>query len=422
MISFLLGSGFSYDEGIPSVGIINNRLVNTKAGDIYLGSDQSACFLKKGEKDPNAWFPDNVRDRNFFEKFIEFYVNKVAKGSNSFNYEDFVDYFNLPYVTNGELSDDLKNYLNEFRHHYTLKDDVFNDNTNLLFRFNNIFTQLVAELLVVPKYNEDISSFGHITYNTFVNFLGDCLDQNHVVNVHTLNHDLFFEFLGRKQSRLTSYFTDGYSEIGSPYYADLSTKINGIEKSFKVRVPRFTNVYEGNLRLYKLHGSIDTYSFNIGSHLNDPTRIKMPYGADSVVKEIVKGENGYRYVSGLQGGFPDFLSGTTYKQLFYSDNYYKQLHTSFCANLKSSHILFVIGYGFSDKGINKMLEENYLLDGKMLILIDPNPKEDLIQNGSYNIRVVRNKINSLNFIQWKELFRTGAHTQTPSISKNDNLF
>lgn len=400
MISFLLGSGFSYDEGIPGLKKINETFVNTKADDIFLGSDQTAFYLEKGQKDPNGCFPENVKDRTFFEKFINFYIDEVVKGKERFNYEEFIDYFYLPRKPK-EYPNELKSFCETFRKKYYSKSSLGDDDTNLLFRFYNIYAQLLAKQLSFPKYHEDADYSGYYNYNSFIGFVAGLLKNNNEVRVHTLNHDLFFDFLGSKLSGLWPYYCDGYEENNSQYFGVLRTKILNVTKSYKVRLRYYTGNYNNKLCLYKLHGSIDTYVFNLSSENTDMTRIKTMLGVEEFYKEVKNEQTGeFEYTSGHQYKYPDFLCGTSYKLLFYSDEYYKRLHDHFINNLKKSEKLIVIGFGFKDLKINEMIEESFLKEGKKMIVIDPFPNIHVFKK-SYNIQYIEKGINNVNQKEWQ---------------------
>lgn len=402
MISFLLGSGFSYDEGIPGLNQINEKFLNTKADDIYLGSDQTAFYLNEGQKDPNGWFPNNIRDRKFLEDFIRFYVDEVVKGKEHFNYETFIDYFYL-HRNQDDYPNELKIFMEKFRKEDYKERRFTDDDTNLLFRFYNIFAQLLAGQLSFPKYQEDADFIGYYRYNDFIGYLGDLLDNNIEAKIHTLNHDLFFDFLGSRQSRLWQYFCDGYEENNSPYYGEFHTKISDVIKSYKVRLKYYTGQYKKNLCLYKLHGSINTCVFNMSTEDTDMTRIKIPLGVSDFYKEIKNVQSGtYEYRKGFQYKYPDVLSGTSYKLLFYNDEYYKRLHTHFVNNLIESKKLIIIGYGFKDLKINEMIEDNYLKKGKIMTIIDPFPNLNCFADYS-NIKMIEKGINDVSITELKSI-------------------
>lgn len=82
-------------------------------------------------------------------------------------------------------------------------------------------------------------------------YLGE-LSRDYVINVHTLNHDLFFESLNRTDF-INGEISDGFDEYGSEYYGVLKVK----EAHYNCRLERYTGYYNTSIRLYKLHGSLD---------------------------------------------------------------------------------------------------------------------------------------------------------------------
>ena len=97
---------------------------------------------------------------------------------------------------------------------------------------------------------------------------------------------------------------------------------------------------------------------------------------------------------------PDFLSGTTHKTRSYTrDPYYRNLFKHFKINLQKSELLFVVGYGFQDGGINKYLEKYFLSRGKHMVVIDPNkPKTDLLEK--YNASYIQKGVTDVSFQEY----------------------
>ncbi|NII24479.1 hypothetical protein HB364_05285 [Pseudoflavitalea sp. X16] len=399
MISFLLGSGFSFEEGIPGVKEINDRLVNLQAKHIRISSDLSASFLEKDQEDPNGRF--SLKDRMFVEEFIQFYIHEVIKDKSKFNYEDFFDYYFFPYRDNN-FPKELKNFLDNYRNKIQATHRHIDDNINLIGRFHNTFSQLIASLLNQSKYYQDVSLLNYPKYDPFIRFLKYCIS-DHDIKVHSLNHDMFFEFLGSHHEEIAGYYCDGFTDLGSPYYGDVSFTDQGIIKTHKVRIKFFNGKYNNKLCFSKLHGSVDTYIFNLASPTPDLTRVKRNWRVGDLYKEETNKETGeLQYVSGYQYNYPDFLSGTTAKILYYDNEFYKPLFDHFCHNLQSSDYLFVIGYGFKDEKINEMIEKNYLSKGKRMIVVDPYPKEDAFQK-EYDITYIRKRITELTYKEWTSL-------------------
>jgi hypothetical protein len=209
--------------------------------------------------------------------------------------------------------------------------------------------------------------------------------KDNLIRVHTLNHDLLFEHIASKLSDLWQHFTDGFHENNSPYYGEVYTT-ERIHKTYRVRLKRFTDIFDKPLALYKLHGSVDTYIADISS--SDEIRIKRDYGVSSILQEVYdKNTHKYYYKATLQNTYPDFLSGTTSKITQYNISYYKNLLSRFEQNLQNSKVLFVIGYGFKDDGINNTLIKYYLAHGKKMIVIDrTKPNSNLVTD--FNVQVI----------------------------------
>jgi hypothetical protein len=380
-ISFLLGSGFSAPENIPTMRAINERLRQINMDEIYLGSDQRAFFYRTDWRDPNGWMPSSFIDRLFFQEFTKFYSKKVLEGTlESYNYEELYDYFS-EFLRFQKHEEEIKEFCDYFRN-TSIKDKIWvSDDHNLIWRYSKIFNQLIADLLTVPRYYEDISYGNYPTYDPFVSFIKELL-KTRIVDVHTLNHDLFFDMLGRKHVDLWQYYCDGFTEYGSPYFGEVSfdhkSELWTVHKSYKVRLRYYNGDYDNNLRLYKLHGSIDNYVLlqpttpggTIYSRDN-PIRVKRDFAVgDFLMERLDENLRKYIYERPFVENYPDFLTGTTEKIRLYNEPFYDNLFSNFKNNLLNSTTLFIIGYGFQDKAINEYLENNFFIYNKPAIVID----------------------------------------------------
>ncbi len=376
VVSLLLGSGFSKADGLPLVGEINKRMRSIKEGDIMIHSDGTAFFLN-GQINFNEWLRKN--ERLFVQEFLKFYCKDVIGGEESFHYETFFDYYS-GYLNETYTEDNLINaFCDKFRIEYDSKYDELSDNYNLVKRFHNTFNQLIATGLHRAKHYEDVANINYPPYDNFIGFLSHLMKDNQV-KVHTLNHDVLFEKVGRVGS-LWQEFSDGYLEENSSYYSDVKINNNQINKKYRVRLKSFQNKFDTKLCLFKLHGSIDTYQFNIASQNNDLTRVKLDYGVEPrFVKEVKDSLTGkFRYEKGWQLNYPDFLSGTTTKMLSYGNEFYSLIFNHFKQNLENSKLLIVVGYGFGDPGIDKYLKDYFLEKGGKMVVVTPHkPQSELI--------------------------------------------
>lgn len=421
-ISFLFGSGFSVPENIPTVSVINKRLRQLKEDEFYLGSDQRAFFYQTEWRDPNAWMPSSSLDRLFAQEFIAFYCKVVLQGNlDSFNYEVFYDYFS-EFLRYHKHKDEIGKFCESFRATH-VKDRVWSsDDHNFVWRFRKIFNQLISDLLTVPRYYEDISYGNYPTYEPLVGLIRESL-KTKIVDVHTLNHDLFFDMLASKHVDLWQYFCDGFTEYGSPYFGEVSfdhkSELWTVHKSYKVRLRYYNNDYGKNLRLYKLHGSIDNYillkaTSPGGSNYSydNSVRIKRDFAVGEFLMERLDEKlQKYIYDRPFSENYPDFLTGTTEKIRLYNEPFYDNLFTNFKNNLLHSTHLIIIGYGFQDKGINEFLENQYLIFNKPMIIIDiKKPDDQLLEKYKDQITFIDKGVTGVSYNEYMELVKLNVTT------------
>lgn len=376
MISFLLGSGFSIPEGINSVSDLNKRLKAIKASEIEIQSDLNAYFASN---------KDGIHkraERLFIEKFLSFYNNEVLEDEN-FHYEDFYDYYNS-FLREGKNRDEIEAFCEDFNSELHELETKF-DADNRVRNFDTTFNQLLGSLLNDVKYYRDVSMSDYWRYNNFIKFLRKCL-QEHEIKIHSLNHDLLFDHIGKKTTGLWEHFCDGFELNGSKFYGSLRWEFehNGqkIPKQYKVKLERFTGSFTKRLALFKLHGSVDNY---IAYELNPKIRLRRDYAiTEFFIEHKPKGEDQLIFSRLADSIKPDFLSGTTAKINKYENPYYEILFEHFTKNLRNSDSLIIIGYGFKDIGINKFIKDEYLSRSKKMIVIDvKEPNEKFIDPNSY---------------------------------------
>lgn len=402
-ISILVGSGFSIPEGIPGVLQLNQRLSKIDASEISIYADQRALFLKEHDK-PNHG--SRWEERIFLQEFLEFYNAEVLKTSEKFHYETFYDYYSN-YLVNHVNKTAIEGFYNRFNNRYFKSSGNQRDCYNRVSDFNRSFNQLLASQLHKTKYFEDISTIYHPPYDPFIGFLRELIKTSNI-KFHTLNHDMFFDWLGQNHTDLWQHFTDGYQLQGSPFYGTVSYDFkNGTEKevhkTYYVKLARFVDKFDKPLALFKLHGSI----FNTIVYTQQPyqqkIRIKDNYAVSDFFMEIENSETGEHKFERLWDEVaPDFLSGTTNKTRFYTgDPYYKNLFNHFEKNLATSELLVVIGYGFQDSGINEYIEKNFLCRGRHMIVIDPNvPQTNLIKK--YKATHLLKSVTQVTYLEYLE--------------------
>lgn len=106
---------------------------------------------------------------------------------------------------------------------------------------------------------------------------------------------------------------DGFEELGSNYYGKLELADG---RTYNVRLERFTANYTKNIRLYKLHGSLDYVLYhktaNDGISLIPEQYVKIKYGIgyDGLMRDTGSTEKYEEYPFAYHA---NFLTGTTSK-------------------------------------------------------------------------------------------------------------
>jgi len=222
------------------------------------------------------------------------------------------------------------------------------------------------------------------------------LSNDFTINIHTLNHDLFFENFSNTDF-LKGELSDGFEELGSPYYG----KLNVNSRIYMIRLSRYTGNYSGKFRLYKLHGSLNYELFyrTEGLYKIPDNYIKTRYGIGHIdhYKEIVNNDRKLEYENSWINYHADFLTGTTSKINRYKEPLlFKKLFELFKENLKNSDKLIIIGYGAKDKEINKYILEHFNFSDKKSIIIDPYAGDSVIDFGNkINAKIITKELDKI---------------------------
>lgn len=349
-------------DDYPTAPQMNARLNQIRYDEIMVHTSNKAMFLNERE-DPNSHWMGSI-ERRFTEDFLEFYNEKIL--DNGFDYENFYDYYKKQYRQR-EYEEEFLIFCEEFKNKYQTNFDE----QNLLHRFDYVYNQLVAQMVTKFYKHSHLCKPYKSEYRSFFELI-DLIKDEAIIHFHSLNHDLFLEYLDSSDT-MQDNLSSGFQEIGSNYYGNNQDRL-------KVKLPFFNDKYDTKYRLYKLHGSVDNYSYNFNG---DWIYLKTKYGVDTsrVFKETEK--NGEpEYIRALDNYYPEFLSGKSDKILQYnSDRYYQSMFSHLEKNLQTSELLIVIGYSFEDEGINKYIKENYLANGdEDIIVIDINDPQNEITN------------------------------------------
>lgn len=354
-ISFLLGAGFSAPMGYPIGNELNESLLNFNQFNVGISPDGKLFEFTKDSNRSLCWNPYIVY-LNCCIKLIEEYSREKK-----FDYEEFFDFLaQREFLSKPKYIELCSSFATE-----TISTDCISSNIEA------VYNQMVAYLLKDGDnrvwYDNLPSHIGILDkYDGFLKLL-KIWKENRIIHVHTLNHDMFFESFNRTDY-ISGEICDGFEELGSNYYGELQL-LNG--RTYNVRLERFTANYTKNIRLYKLHGSLDYVLYHKtssdGITLIPEQYVKTKYGVgyDGLMRD-----NGKVYERYPFAYHANFLTGTTSKIRKYEDPFlFKPLFNLFKKNLEKSEILIIIGYGCKDLEINNIVKKHF--NGDKLFIVDP---------------------------------------------------
>ena len=391
-VSFLLGAGFSAPIGYPIGKSLNEFLLNSKNENIGFPSEGSLVINTDGSKPEFGYKSSHQINFEFCCQMMDYYAS-ITK---DFDYEKFYDY-----VVNLDSTEKDVVKLAE----------PFLDGTNTIHSLTSGLRKILNQLVGYYLRDKDGNRYYdhqpfligkyYFGYTGIMNYISDLL-MNSIINIHTLNHDLFFESFNRTEF-LNGKLCDGFEELGSLYYGELSSN----SRKFKVRLERYTGNYGTKLRLFKLHGSRDYEMFykKEGFLIIPDVYIKTRYGIGHTdhYKEVNNEKGVLEYQNSWINYHGDFLTGTSSKVLRYNEPLlFSNLFEYFKTNLEHSDILIIIGYGAKDMEINKMIFQHFNFASKKIFIIDPYPSERLIDFGiKLKAKIITKQLEDINNLDLK---------------------
>jgi len=343
-LTILLGAGFSRNCGFPLAIDINEKFSSLDPDTLLYFMSGEWKWDEHSEADSsNGRLP---YDRIGLSLLLHSYIEKYKTDSNKkFDYEEFLDWF----IENSSNTDLLQNKINEvnsiIKETYNLPENDVSYLANSQERvyknhLYDCYNELIADLLSRDyeiMYNQ-MDYFGFMVF--FQMF-------NHKY-IFTLNHDLLLEYLLRKFDK---EFSDGFSSNNSPIVGERNQPLE-----------IFTNEYVNDIKIYKLHGSIDYYRFDF---YNQTKAIYLRTGEYLFFKPKSYHNKHFAKRIDLESGkviqnqniniTPQFLTGKNKPVVIENSKFYSDLFKSFDNTLKMTTDLMTIGYSFGDLHINDMI-------------------------------------------------------------------
>lgn len=390
--AILLGAGFSAPMGYPIGNQLNDFILGLDGTEFGFSTDGKKVTDTRTGRRPTSILRSSYDNHfDFLLDVIKFYNSNIKP----FDYEEFYDF-----LTDEKKWDLIPEDFSEKTKKYYR--DLDRTPKDILRNVKPIYNQIVGHFLRDKDGNRwygNASHYGKPTFSGYTGFL-NCLENwgsQGIVDIHTLNHDLFLERLNITDW-LQGNLCDGFEEMGSPYFGKLRTD----EDSYMVRLARYTGVYSTNFRLYKLHGSINYYPFyrdEGGVAIPEIyVKTKIGIGSNNLFKEFQDKNGDLKYDNCWINYHSDFLSGTSSKILRYREPLlFEPLFKKFKENLSSCNQLIIIGYGCKDEEINRIILENFDFENKPSFMINPYPSEKVTEFGTLiRSEIMKEDLENLN--------------------------
>jgi hypothetical protein len=338
-MSFLFGSGVSIPAGMPSVSEITEKIISGTGimrrtnGNYYFGQP-----LYAHDGFPDEYIPRVVTFLKRLSVEIEQYY--ISDPDRMVNYED------LFYVASQIYDSEVGEYENPIVQAFI--DKILPDIRK--WKLHEISSE-AAHYIHDIVWHSLTKEPANLDYLCCVR--DACQDAAvSSVDLFTLNHDTVIEqYLDRCNIR----YIEGF---GIP--------INGV----RYWSPKVFGDSSYNVRLFKLHGSINWFLFesHTSTQRNEPVGI--PINGDFWHTNNPDGQ--------LQlpvDGRPKLLAGTFNKMLQYTTGIYADLYFQMYHALRKTEILILCGYGFGDKGINtRLIEWVYSSPKNVIVVIHAEPE------------------------------------------------
>jgi hypothetical protein len=362
-IALILGSGFSYNAGLPLANGINSYFTrDNKRQLLHFSSDEWKWddLANEADKSNGSGSYDTIAYGYILNELVSEFIDK-NKGFNS--YEGFYQFV----IDNLNDRETIIRISNQAHRKFDKNEEVKKDNqfyetyTNgflnpQLDQIYNMINYLIGDLLYWRKPFTDFSS----SYDSFILYINSFEHKD----IFTLNHDYLLEAIFEDKN---IKYSDGFSKEGSCLQLNENQKIkcfNGLFNS--------TNVI-------KLHGSIDLYKYIIAKEddsIVNPTgeyiyfKTHDYYEKQSPVRIDTKtGEILQKFHWNIT---PQFITGTNKKKLIETDEMYQALYEELKDRIVLADTLLIIGYSFSDEHINSQIKSS-LSNGNLAKVINVNP-------------------------------------------------
>lgn len=355
-IAFLLGSGFSVPAGLPTARDISNATKTMIDSSTYSSFHDGntgilQCFVL------NQALEGCDKERFNYEQFFDCLEEEKSKTLDAEKLFLFVEKGMYEYYWICNIDDD-KNSIKHRKQiteiYEALKKECCNglsDYSKIVEGVEQTYQIFIANSILGNTVNGKLDHY-LAAYNGFMSILSHYVNQGYIIDVYTLNHDLYLEsFL---------VLTDLNGNVCNGFGGETKVICGKKFKEFSL------NYFNNSIRIYKLHGSIDVHELSFADR------------AEKHYIQIVDGysdENAFIMESTQFASIlPLFLTGKTSKEKRYKQEPFHTMLGEFKNNIGKAEKLIVIGYSGNDDGINEIIFDNYSNWNDAYVVI-PNAKE-----------------------------------------------
>jgi len=368
-IALILGSGFSFDAGLPLAKDINKYFIRDNSKNILKfssGEFMWTDFASETYKHNGRLGFDHLSYGILLNESVAMFIEDKSV---FINYEEFYQYI-IDNLKSELFIDKLKKRaLIEFNKKFP-KIKEYNNHifyTSAITKFQrsefiSLINHLIGDLLYVRIDRNKLAN----SYATIINYLQE-FDS---IDIVTLNHDLLMEELIRDY--LKKEYSNGFS-----------TNQDILKSSEGKSLNTFMGDFSNKINIFKVHGSIDVYSYVVAEEkgsivtptdeviffqTHDYDEKQKPIRHDPETGEIVQ-----RFHWAID---PQFITGINKIELLKKPGLYQNLYNESEMRLKDCETLLIIGYSFGDEHINELIERtiNESKSLEKIININPSPK------------------------------------------------
>lgn len=361
----ILGAGFSYQAGMPLANGIRDYFTRDNSKTILKfssGESRWADFADDTHLHNGRLGGDHIAYGYILNVLVQRFIH--ARHGSFTNYEDMYQFW----IDNLRVSGFLDSVLKDAQV-ICLKDKPeLKDNDYYMYGFRNtdashihsLVNHLIGDLLFCRKAREEFIA----KYEQFITYIKN----SDSLTIVTLNHDLLLEtMIDREVGRA---YADGFTRNQNILKSDNGSALN-----------LFQNVFDKDISIIKLHGSLDMYRYDCytespmsatvvatGEYLYFKTldyyEKQHPHRHDPATGQLVQS---FHFAI-----TPQFITGTNKVNLIANDYMYSSLFKKMDDELNVAEELLIVGYSFGDEHVNNSIQ-NALNNGTLKKVVNINP-------------------------------------------------